>query len=51
MKKTNRETKKLSIETLTVRRLETELTPEQLQIVGGGATPQKPSSRLDSGVC
>ena len=40
MKKTNRDTKRLSIETTTVRKLETKLTPDQLKnIVGGQGDP------------
>lgn len=37
MKKTIHDgTKKLSIEIVTVRKLESELTPEQLKVVAGG---------------
>ena len=37
MKKTKVETKKLSINVATVRRLEGELTPDQLKVANGGA--------------
>jgi hypothetical protein len=40
MKKTKEE-KKLSIEIATVRRLETQLTPEQLKLAAGGLSSTK----------
>ena len=40
MKKTIREPKKLSIETTTVRKLQTELTPQQLEVAHGAAEPR-----------
>jgi hypothetical protein len=43
MKKTQVETKKLSISAVTVRKLESELTPEQLKLANGAADP--PESR------
>jgi hypothetical protein len=44
MKKTDH-TKKLAIDLVTVRRLETELTPEQLKIVQGAADARGGSAR------
>ncbi len=39
MKKTKTDSKKLSMEVVTVRRLETELTPEQLKAANGAGGP------------
>ena len=43
MKKTKQDSKKLSIEVVTVRKLESELTPEQLQAAVGGQDQQRSS--------
>ncbi len=43
--KKNDNTKKLAIDLVTVRRLEAELTPEQLKIVQGAADAARGSAR------
>ena len=48
MKKTQVETKKLSINASTVRRLESELTPEQLKLAQGGAVDPEPTRSCGS---
>jgi hypothetical protein len=40
--------KKLSIDLVTVRKLETELTPDQLRHAAGGAGAERPSAECGS---
>ncbi len=51
MKKTKLETKKLSISVSTVRRLESELTPDQLKLANGGAVDETKSCGSTRAIC